>query len=686
MKVAEVIIKDMFKTYGAAIQTDERIFGTFKDQYVCGKCYQGFAANWAIRANPYNSWIPRGSHMYCPHCGQSTHRDEVGFINKGSFVPWSMTIRVHTYTTHVSLSVTYEGMGLDKDLFQRSWCKGSEFFRFDAVTRKVSFKSTIITGEKLEEKVCESFDFCNPFETKLFETSILRYLRSNCLGYATHKDKLVSLIKALQNGLRQVIINKTGFKNIPSFYSNHLGSDWGVILPVVQNLAFRLAAPEFSSLPAVFKRNSRHETFSKYMVIDVSDAWFEKISKSAEKTDFTTAIIEHAGIPNKPFIRKEIMKNFLSFGRIKYALNTVKKYNLAIKLYETIKKLDKRPLDSTSEFFKAIAPIYGEKQALSIFENEISWEVRACYIMYKQLTAESLQAFSTEKPALRHTFEWLSGRIESQKGVFLQYIRNEFGYEYMAKAVSHYFRAKIKSCVNLFGEISKKGRKEFISAKIPVIGEWYYWLAKRYYQEQGAEFWSTLEAMYDANALNWLLDNHKDNKVALSDCIRLYNYLTTENQKLFFEKKPSISIVHDWLAEQGRRQKHEAISLNIPDHIRQRLTMQIDRLKFFLPEKSIELLELGNELKNCVLGYSPDVVAGRRAIVIMTDDRGKAIACLEVAKGELVQAKLYDNDPVYFDAKINKAIIDWAEKSNLAIKTRDVVIPTSNDLPEVKYA
>ena len=58
--------------------------------------------------------------------------------------------------------------------------------------------------------------------------------------------------------------------------------------------------------------------------------------------------------------------------------------------------------------------------------------------------------------------------------------------------------------------------------------------------------------------------------------------------------------------------------------------MQKDRMKFFLPKESLELLEAGTELHNCVASYGSDMKDNSKWIVLVADDKGKLAACLEV--------------------------------------------------------
>ena len=50
----------------------------------------------------------------------------------------------------------------------------------------------------------------------------------------------------------------------------------------------------------------------------------------------------------------------------------------------------------------------------------------------------------------------------------------------------------------------------------------------------------------------------------------------------------------------------------------------------------------------------------------MSDDRGKLVACIEVADGVIKQAKLDRNQPVSKRPEVNAEIIAWADQVGIA--------------------
>ena len=126
---------------------------------------------------------------------------------------------------------------------------------------------------------------------------------------------------------------------------------------------------------------------------------------------------------------------------------------------------------------------------------------------------------------------------------------------------------------------------------------------------------------------------------------------------------PKIRDLHDTLVALRNKEKHPDYTFdNETAPIRRRLAMQQDRIQFFLPECSRVLYDAGKTLHNCVGTYAQSVRKGETNIVLMSDDRGKLVACIEVADGRIKQAKLDCNQPVSKRPEVNAEIIAWADQ------------------------
>ena len=89
-------------------------------------------------------------------------------------------------------------------------------------------------------------------------------------------------------------------------------------------------------------------------------------------------------------------------------------------------------------------------------------------------------------------------------------------------------------------------------------------------------------------------------------------------------------------------------------------------------ERNSELKFWASSLHNCAASYR-NRIGNKRQLVGISDDRGKPVALLEINGNNISQAKLFDNDPVYYKKEINAVVLEFAEKCRLEIRTRDVL-------------
>ncbi|WP_196605792.1 PcfJ domain-containing protein [Pectinatus haikarae] len=112
-------------------------------------------------------------------------------------------------------------------------------------------------------------------------------------------------------------------------------------------------------------------------------------------------------------------------------------------------------------------------------------------------------------------------------------------------------------------------------------------------------------------------------------------------------------------------EEHKMIPFDIDNPLCRRLAMQSDRIKFFLPGTSFDLYTAGKKLKNCVGAYVDEVKNKETQIVLVSDDKGKLVVCIEVKNNKVEQAKLFANKCVSTDPLLNAEVIDWAEKAKI---------------------
>ncbi|WP_196601720.1 PcfJ domain-containing protein [Pectinatus frisingensis] len=151
----------------------------------------------------------------------------------------------------------------------------------------------------------------------------------------------------------------------------------------------------------------------------------------------------------------------------------------------------------------------------------------------------------------------------------------------------------------------------------------------------------------------------------LTDTARLLHYMSEKVKQKFNIVKPSIATAHDWLSAEQWKEEHKMIPFDIDNPLCRRLAMQSDRIKFFLPGTSFDLYTAGKKLKNCVGSYVDEVKNKETQIVLVSDDKGKLVVCIEVKNNKVEQAKLFANKCVSTDPLLNAEVIDWAEKAKI---------------------
>ena len=147
------------------------------------------------------------------------------------------------------------------------------------------------------------------------------------------------------------------------------------------------------------------------------------------------------------------------------------------------------------------------------------------------------------------------------------------------------------------------------------------------------------------------------------DSLRMLRFLGNTSYAELRRRPPKIRKLHDTLVALHHKERYPDYSFdNETAPIRRRLAMQYDRIQFFLPDCSRVLYDAGKTLHNCVGSYAQKVRKGETHIVLMSDDRGKLVACIEVTDGAIKQAKLDCNQPVSKRPEVNAEIIAWADQ------------------------
>lgn len=158
------------------------------------------------------------------------------------------------------------------------------------------------------------------------------------------------------------------------------------------------------------------------------------------------------------------------------------------------------------------------------------------------------------------------------------------------------------------------------------------------------------------------------------DILRLWRAADKITKQEFYKKLPAISKLHDWLSIAVAKQEDREIIFDVPDEVINRYTMLLKAFGAKCIERNSELKFWATSLSNCAAGYK-NIIGEKRQLVGISDDRGKPVALLEINGTSITQAKLFDNDPVYYKENINAIVLEFAEKCGLKIRTRDVIKP-----------
>ena len=174
--------------------------------------------------------------------------------------------------------------------------------------------------------------------------------------------------------------------------------------------------------------------------------------------------------------------------------------------------------------------------------------------------------------------------------------------------------------------------------------------------------------------LRWMLsEDIRD----IEDCVDMYTKLDAKYRDVLWAKRFKLKNFHDEVIRIFNKQEYGDVMLpEVPQ-----LQADVNGMHFMVPRTAADLMTAGKRLKNCVGSYRDRVMKGTTAIVLVTDDTMKPVACLELAnkgkkKGrqifDLVQAKLFANEELKKNAQINSTVMQWANQLQIEPHTIDV--------------
>ena len=237
--------------------------------------------------------------------------------------------------------------------------------------------------------------------------------------------------------------------------------------------------------------------------------------------------------------------------------------------------------------------------------------------------------------------------------------------------------------------LDEHGRKQFCESLLNRWEKWMKrdeisgWLSNRLFPSQkGFEFFKTaIREIGQSRALPLVTQLPSDE---LNDAAALFEELTPAEQLTVWKNSGSAKKIHDTCAELHWRHDHPDHNLEVPEHIINRLIMQKESLRFYLPKTYHELHAAGEELRNCVGGgYPAQMRDGACCIVLVADERGKLKVCIELRGDKILQAKLFKNRPVHEDRALYDKVMEWAKAKKLTPTTQDLILPEEQILQAV---
>ena len=181
---------------------------------------------------------------------------------------------------------------------------------------------------------------------------------------------------------------------------------------------------------------------------------------------------------------------------------------------------------------------------------------------------------------------------------------------------------------------------------------------------------SVINRFGEKSVLRWLLNEEQRN---ISDTVNMYQKLQPSYRELLHNTNFKLKNFHDTMITVFNKQEYGDVHLpKLP-----MLNADINGMHFVVPKTAADLMTVGKQLKNCVGSYKDEVMKGVTAIVVVTDDNMKPVACLELSKSEdkftkLVQAKLFGNQCVSKNKTVNDTVLTWANQLQIEPRTIDI--------------
>jgi hypothetical protein len=307
---------------------------------------------------------------------------------------------------------------------------------------------------------------------------------------------------------------------------------------------------------------------------------------------------------------------------------------------------------------------------VSLMRQYVCWTNAYCLYRYKNIPFESDVLVATRKgmnfqEALRQSYKAPNSRalrkrmVDDPLSVYMSDVLNLFSDENCRRTILTLQRSYESAC--------------------PYTGKLHnandFRKAMKLNTSHSRDMWQKLiKRCGEPSILRWLLgEDIRD----VEDCVDMYVKLEPKYRDVLWEKRVKLKTFHDEVINIFNKQEYGDVILPAQPQ----LQADMNGMHFMVPRTAADLMTAGKWLKNCVGSYRDRVMKGTTAIVVVTDDTMKPVACLELSnkgkkKGrqifDLVQAKLFANEKLKKNAQINSTVMQWANQLKIEPHTIDV--------------
>lgn len=181
---------------------------------------------------------------------------------------------------------------------------------------------------------------------------------------------------------------------------------------------------------------------------------------------------------------------------------------------------------------------------------------------------------------------------------------------------------------------------------------------------------------YGDNRTVEFIERRFDGEQALADVFLMFRGLSRFNKQNAIRSLPRrMRDIHDALLVWQQRDRGG----DLPIKVHKRLVAKMGDYTFISPDNTNQLIDAGKSMHICVGSYGRSCSDGDKAVVLVANNNGEPVACLEIAKQggrwkKVVQAKLAYNKVVASDDAMNAVVMDWIRSRKLIPATRDIDI------------